>query len=156
MTRKKLFIIGILIITFIIGLSLFGYSKYYNSPENKISRLLVNEIYDDLNVSDSRIEAEKIMYKLNDSWKFNHFDINPIKISYNAYIAERTYWFKKENTNQYFQIVSRYYYDDDTHIPIPMKENVATWDNDKKVLKELKTSTLWDGDFDVFCVKPKE
>lgn len=156
----------VLLIVFISGWFIYN---QYNSVENRLKRQLRNDIvewlYQFQSLTDSEpgvlkseadknkaIELRKVTDNLSDEWEFSFEDWDLYWIANNAaVIVDYKYYFENKRSKELQLFSNRYYYDSDEALPIPLKKEVTLVDG--KNYKDIKTNRLWEGDFDVYCVK---
>lgn len=142
--------------------------KRYNSVENSTERLSRSEIADWFYGSKSlthskpdtlRSETDKnraislrrIVDRLSEDWEFEFEDWDLLKAEDDSFLINYNYVFRNEETNQLKFFWSKYYYDLDEVNPIPLKKEVILKNGDN--YETIKVDKLWEGDFDVYCVK---
>ena len=159
---------------YIILTSVFIYSLWffdYMSTDNQTRRMLSKEIVDwyytttienkgvgEPKSNEQRKMTEnltKIKYGLGDDWVLSLEDLKIKEIDADSLIIDTSITFTNKNVKEtYYMISNRYYYDLNTDRPIALLEETRVIPSDKK-FGETTTKTLWDGDFDAICVKPK-
>jgi len=162
----KLGLLGIIVV-FISGWLIYN---QYNSVENRLKRQIRNDIvewfYQFKSLTNSEpsvlknetdknkaIELRKVTDRLSDEWEFSFEDWDLSWISNNAVIVDYKYSFENKRTKELQLFSNRYYYDSDETLPIPLKGKAILVNG--KNYKDLKTSRLWEGDFDAYCVKAR-
>ncbi|MCX6706404.1 MAG: hypothetical protein NTV24_04900 [Candidatus Woesebacteria bacterium] len=164
----KFSVLATLIIVSILGIGVIIY-RNYNSIENQSKRALQDNITawyypsksieyanpnrrKDQQGKEKAVDLFRTIYGLDNNWKFvdESYDLNYLK--YSAVVVDTTYLF--ENKTDYSQQLfkERYYYDLDEPIPVPLTQNTTLIDRKEK-FEEMDKSTLWNGDFDSWCVK---
>lgn len=161
--------VAALIVAFVVGISVY---RNYNSVENQSKRMMQGDIaewyYSGISVThnspsepksqpekDELINTLKVRYKLTDDWTL--YSDNPYEVSYIDYrsaIIDQSYIFENKVTTEKRVYKSRYYYDLDEAMPIPLEDDIYSVLNDNYQL--LGSSRLWYGDFDAYCSTGKQ
>lgn len=168
--NKSFFLILFLIASMlIIGVVVY---RNYNSVENKSKRALRDDVtswyYNSISITrdkPDRLKSDedkskaitifKITNSLKDDYVLLDEGYNTTYLGYTAVIIDTFFLFENEKSSERYYFSNRYYYDLNEIIPVPLTEDITLIDNNGKT-KKRESLTLWNGDFDSWCIKNKE
>lgn len=166
----KIKIIIALILLVLVSFGLYSIYVYRNNPVNQVRDKSWQEITDWLleaesinqnkegyksqKDKDESIKWRKVVDQLNDDWSFLSEDWQIYEVNKQLFLIEYNHIFENLKTEDKKFYKNLYYYDLSLSMPIPLKSSVTNIKNNEYSSENEKT--LWDGDFDSYCAKPKD